>query len=66
MCSSDLLANRGGQIMRPLSVTRDGDGGTAAVDVPLAGLAAGEYSVQWRAVSGSAEVRETVPFRVTP
>ena len=63
---SAALRNRGGQVMRALPVTPDTGSAFVAVDLPLAGLAAGEYSVQWRAVRGSTEVIETVPFRLVP
>jgi hypothetical protein len=36
------------------------------IDLPLAGLAAGEYAVEILAASGGATVKETVTFRVTP
>ncbi len=60
------LLNRMGQTMRRLPVTHRDATGVAVSDLPLAGLAAGEYSVQWRAAGGSAEVLETVSFRVVP
>jgi hypothetical protein len=34
--------------------------------VPLAGLAVGEYSVQFSATAGGRAVTEAVTFRVTP
>ena len=36
------------------------------VDVPLAALANGAYAVEWTARTADGEVRDTVPFRVTP
>ena len=36
------------------------------VDVPLAGLAASEYSVQFMVAVGGREASESVIFRVTP
>lgn len=60
------LLNRTGQVMRTLTVTATVAPGPFEVDVPLAGLAAGEYAVQWRAIRGADDVLETVPFRVTP
>lgn len=38
----------------------------ATIDLPLAGLAAGDYSVQWRARHAGADAIDTVSFRVTP
>ncbi len=61
------LANRAGQTMRELTVIPPRAATDLyAVDVPLAGLAAGEYAVLLRARDGTDEVRETVGFRVTP
>jgi hypothetical protein len=36
------------------------------VDVPLAALANGAYAVEWTARTADGDVRDTVPFRVTP
>ena len=35
-------------------------------DVPLAALANGSYIVEWTARTADGEVRDRVPFRVTP
>lgn len=60
------LVNRAGQVMRALQTRRTDDAPFVTTDLLLAGLAAGDYSVQWRASTGQDEVRETVSFRVTP
>lgn len=60
------LVNRAGQVMRVLQTRRTDDAPFVTTDLPLAALAAGEYSVQWHASTGQGEVRETVSFRVTP
>jgi hypothetical protein len=36
------------------------------VDVPLAGLANGSYTVEWTARTAEGEIHDRVPFRVTP
>jgi hypothetical protein len=36
------------------------------VDVPLAALANGSYTVEWTARTAEGEVRDRVSFRVTP
>jgi hypothetical protein len=60
------LLNRLGGEMRPLPVETTAAAGVYQVDVPLAGLAAGEYAVQFSARAGGREASERVTFRVTP
>jgi VWFA-related protein len=60
------LLNRVGGEMRTLSVETTAVADVYQVDVPLAGLAAGEYSVQFSAASGGRDISEGVTFRVTP
>jgi VWFA-related protein len=60
------LLNRVGGEMRILDVETTAIADVYQVDVPLAGLAAGEYSVQFSATSGARETSESVTFRVTP
>jgi VWFA-related protein len=60
------LLNRVGGQMRTLDVEITAIADVYQVDVPLAGLAAGEYSVQFSAASGTRETSESVTFRVTP
>jgi VWFA-related protein len=62
--SARLLSAIGGE-MRVLDVRQPWPG-ICQVDVPLAGLAAGEYSVELSAASGGSSARESVTFRVTP
>jgi VWFA-related protein len=60
------LLNRVGGEMRTLDVETTAIADVYQVDVPLAGLAAGEYSVRFSATSGARETSESVTFRVTP
>jgi VWFA-related protein len=61
------LLSRTGQPMRDLTVEPgSGDEGEHAIDLPLAGLAAGEYFVEVEAAIPSGETRDRVGFRVTP
>jgi VWFA-related protein len=61
------LLSRTGQPMRDLIVApASGDDGEHAVDLPLAGLAAGEYFVEVEAAIPSGEAKDRVGFRVTP
>jgi hypothetical protein len=62
------LASRLGGSMRDLSVDRvpGGDEGAYQVDLPLAGLATGEYRVSIVAAGSAGEVSEDVAFRVIP
>jgi hypothetical protein len=59
------LVSRFGSALRDLDVAR-ADGDAYQIDLPLAGLAAGEYSVELTASAGSGAVKENVPIRVTP
>src|SRR5262249_927786 len=58
------LLARGGNVMRELPVETQADG-TYQVDVPLAGLAPGEYSLELVAQGEGAESKDTLRFRVT-
>jgi hypothetical protein len=58
------LLNRNGEAMADLPVDV-ADGGLATVDVPLAGLAAGDYLVEVAAADSSGRVIELVGFRVS-
>ena len=60
------LLNRVGGEMRTLPVENTAIADVYQVDVPLAGLAASEYSVQFSAAGGGRETSESVTFRVTP
>jgi VWFA-related protein len=61
-----ILANRLGQTMRAIPATRAAGSNLYSVDLPLAGLAAGEYAVLLQAAGQPGDARETVAFRVTP
>lgn len=60
------LLNRVGSEMRPLPVEITAVADVYQVDVPLAGLAASEYSVQFTVAVGGRVASESVIFRVTP
>jgi VWFA-related protein len=56
-----------GSAMRDLTVSQTpSSANDYQVDVPLAALANGAYVVEWTARTADGEVRERVPFRVTP
>jgi VWFA-related protein len=57
------LLGRMGQAMRDLAITSQD--ATHLIDLPLAGLAAGEYSIEVTAKSVAGESTERVTFRVT-
>ena len=60
------MLNRAGQTMSELPVTPPATpGGDAIVDVPLAGLAPGEYIVEVKATGEGGEAKELVGFRVS-
>ena len=54
-----------GHAMRPLAVTPKPAAGDNTIDLPLAGLPPGDYTIELTAVSGSIDVREYIMFRVT-
>jgi VWFA-related protein len=57
------LRSRLGGSLRDLPVTSAG--GESEVEVPLAGLAVGDYEIELSATSGAGEARDVVDFRVT-
>jgi len=60
------LASRAGS-MRDIEVTAGPSPDRFQIDLPLAGLASGEYVIQLRvASSGEGEARADVSFKVTP
>lgn len=63
---SAALVSRTGHVLRPLPILQTADASFVTTDLPLAGLAAGEYSVRWTVASGAEEARESVLFRVIP
>ena len=59
------LMSRLGSVMRALTVADAPRPHIYQVDVPLAGLVVGDYSVQFVAKSPAGESRDELPFRVT-
>jgi VWFA-related protein len=55
-----------GRVMRDLPVARVAGSETRSIDVPLAGLASGEYRIDLLARSGDAQTQDRLTFRVTP
>ncbi len=60
------LASKPGTSMRALTVTRSSRPDLYEVDLPLAGLAAGDYVVELTAKSPAGDANDIVAFRVTP
>ncbi len=64
---SATLMNRTGQEMRSLTVKALArPDGTNQVDLPLAGLAAGEYRIEFTATTPAGRATDQLAFRVTP
>jgi hypothetical protein len=59
------LLNRTGQAMSELQVTAGASGSVQQIDLPLAGLAPGEYVVEIKATGEGGEAKELVGIRVT-
>jgi hypothetical protein len=59
------LLGRTGNEMRELAVAPAATPGESAIDLPLAGLAAGEYTIEVTATSGRGDAKDRVGFRVT-
>jgi hypothetical protein len=59
------ILNRAGQAMSELPVTPSGTAGVHQLDLPLAGLAPGEYVLEIKATGEGGEAKELVGFRVT-
>jgi VWFA-related protein len=59
------LLNRTGQAMSELQVTAAASGSDRQIDLPLAGLAPGEYVVEIKATGEGGEATELVGIRVT-
>jgi VWFA-related protein len=60
------MLNRAGQSMSELPVTSPGSPGVdAVVDVPLAGVAPGDYIIEVKATGEGGEAKELIGFRVT-
>ena len=60
------LQSRFGKTMRDLGVEAMSTTGVYQLDLPLAALAAGDYSVEIVAKSSAGQAKEVVNFRVTP
>jgi hypothetical protein len=61
------LLNGAGGAMRELAVSPVPTRPTAyQVDVPLAALATGTYTIEWTARTAGGEATDSLPFRVTP
>jgi hypothetical protein len=60
------LASKLGSAMRSLQATPVPNTWLYEIDLPLAGLAVGEYSVQIVATGNTGNSRDAVPFRVVP
>ena len=64
---SAVLMSRVRQPMRDLPVTPPASpGGASQIELPLAGLASSEYTIEVRATHRAGEASETIGFRVTP
>jgi VWFA-related protein len=63
---SATLLNRMGAAMRDLSISpAAAPGGENQIDLPLAGLASGEYMIEVKATSPAGEAKDRIGFRVT-
>ena len=51
--------------MRTLVVTPAPAAGDNTIDLPLAGFAPGDYTIEVKAASGAREAIERTPFRIT-
>jgi VWFA-related protein len=61
------LSSALGQVMRDIPVSAgDSDSNIRTIDLPLAGLASGEYHLDVLARSGDVSVKDSLTFRVTP
>jgi hypothetical protein len=59
------LLNRSGQPMSELPVSAAPANGEQQIDLPLSGLAPGEYVIEIKATADGGEVKDLVAFRVT-
>jgi hypothetical protein len=60
------LVSKLGSAMRDLSVARGPAPNLFQIDLPLAGLASGGYTVEFVASSPAGEAKDNLAFRVTP
>jgi hypothetical protein len=59
------LLGRTGQALRDLTVSRASTAGDNTIDLPLADLATGEYTIEVTASGPGGDARDRVAFRVT-
>jgi hypothetical protein len=59
------LLDRIGHVIHPLEIDPASIAGESAIDLPLAGFATGDYTIEVKAASGAHEAVERTPFRVT-
>ena len=59
------LLDRMGHVMRPLAVTSVPAAGDNTIDLPLAGLAPGDYVIEVTATGGARDATDRIAFRVT-
>jgi hypothetical protein len=59
------LLGRMGHVVRDLSVSPAAANGVHEIDLPLAGFAAGDYTIELTASSAGGAVKDRVTFRVT-
>jgi len=58
------ILNRVGGAMSALTVQPGADGAVHEIDLPLAGLASGEYLIEISAKGADSEATELVPLRI--
>jgi hypothetical protein len=54
-----------GHVIHPLEVIAAQDTSESAIDLPLAGFAPGDYTIEFKSTSGTRDAVERLPFRVT-
>jgi VWFA-related protein len=59
------LLDRVGHVIHALDVVGTQAAGENAIDLPLAGFAPGDYTIEFKAAGGGHEAVERLPFRVT-
>jgi VWFA-related protein len=62
---SAALLDRVGHVIRPLAISTEIVDTARTIDLPLAGFAPGEYTIEVKAVSGAREASERTPIRIT-
>ena len=59
------LLDRVGHVIHPLDIIPAQAPGESAIDLPLAGFAPGDYTIELKSTGGNHEAVERMPFRVT-